>query len=62
MPSENDNDLLGEFNALTWAERFVQRVKENPSIATDEGAMLAWFSGAIMSGYDRRVAEEPHGT
>jgi hypothetical protein len=52
----NDNDLVGEFNAKVWAERFVQRVSENPAIATDEGAMLAWFATAIMAGYDRAAA------
>lgn len=48
----SDNDLIGEFDAMKWAERFVQRVTANPSIATDEGTMLAWFAGAIMAGYD----------
>jgi hypothetical protein len=47
-----DNDLIGEFSATVWAQRFVQRVTENPSIATDEGTMTAWFAGAIMAGYD----------
>lgn len=49
---ENDNDLIGETDAMIWAERFVKRVKEKPSIATDEGTMLAWFAGAIESGRD----------
>lgn len=52
----NDNDLLGEFDATVWAKRFVERVGENPSIATDEGAMLAWFAGAIMSGFDHAAS------
>jgi len=47
-----DIDLHGNFDAMVWAERFVERVTENPGIATDEGTMLAWFSGAIMTGYD----------
>lgn len=47
-----DADLQGEFSAQKWAERFVVRVKENPAIATDEGAMTAWFASAIMAGYD----------
>lgn len=42
-----------------WAERFVKRVGDNPAIATSEGAMLAWFSGAIMSGYDHAKREIP---
>jgi hypothetical protein len=48
----HDNDLHGTFNAQVWAERFVKRVTENPLIATDEGTMLAWFAGAIMTGHD----------
>jgi predicted HAD superfamily Cof-like phosphohydrolase len=52
--ASNDNDLLSTFDSRIWAERFVQRVKKNPSIATDTGTMLAWFAGAIMSGYDHR--------
>lgn len=58
----NDNDLIGEFDAQVWAERFVKRVGTKPTIATDEGTMLAWFSGAIMAGYDearRRNDAEP---
>lgn len=52
---DNDNDLLSDMDAQTWAKRFVSRVRGNPSIATDEGTMLAWFAGAIMVGYDRGV-------
>jgi hypothetical protein len=58
----NDNDLIGEFDAMVWAERFVKRVTAKPTIATDASTMLAWFSGAIMAGYDtarRRNDEEP---
>jgi len=51
----NDNDLIGEFDAMVWAERFVKRVTAKPTIATDTGAMLAWFSGAIMAGRFRRI-------
>jgi hypothetical protein len=45
-------DLTSETDALVWAEEFVKIVKENPAIATDEGAMLGWFANAIMAGYD----------
>lgn len=51
------NKLVGEFDARVWAEQFMIRVRRNPSIATDEGCMLAWFANAIMSGYDRRSHE-----
>lgn len=47
---------LPSFDALDWAEAFVAKVREKPEIATDEGAMLAWFSGALMRGYDEAVA------
>lgn len=53
----NDTDLHSEFSARVWAERFVHRVAENPSIATDEGTMIAWFAGAIMAGYDHAKLE-----
>lgn len=60
--SDNDNDLIGEFDAMVWTERFVKRVTATPTIATDEGTMLAWFSCAIMAGYDwarRKPAPSP---
>lgn len=44
--------LPQSFDARDWAKEFVEMVKKNPSIATDEGTMLAWFSGSLMSGYD----------
>jgi hypothetical protein len=50
--TDNDNDLFSTFDASVWAERFVLRVQEHPTIPTDVGAMLAWFAGAIMAGYD----------
>jgi hypothetical protein len=56
--SKNDTDLHGDMDALHWAERFMHHVKAKPSIATDEGAMLAWFAGAIMTGYDQGRADE----
>jgi hypothetical protein len=54
LPSANDNDLFSNIDALVWAERFVLRVSERPTIPTDVGTMLAWFAGAIMAGYDER--------
>lgn len=39
-------------DAAVWAEEFISRVKENPDLATDEGAMIGWFANAIMAGYD----------
>lgn len=56
--SENDNDLIGNADAMVWAERFAQRASENPRIPTDAGTMLAWFSGAMMAGHDAAVTRE----
>lgn len=60
MNPQQDNDLTGEPDARLWAKRFVQRYGENPAIASDEATMLAWFSGAIMAGYDnaQRLADQ----
>jgi hypothetical protein len=57
MNTKSDTDLHGCFDATVWAERFVRRAQENPDIATDVGTMLAWFSGALMTGYDHAKAE-----
>lgn len=51
--SNNLNDLVGNADALDWAKAFVNIIKENPSIASDEEAMLGWFANAIMAGYDQ---------
>jgi len=56
--NENDNKLIGEFDAKVWAEEFVKMVKAKPGIATDEGTMIGWFANAIMAGYDQRASEE----
>lgn len=39
-------------DARVWTQEWLNRVKENPSIAMDEGAMIGWFANAIMAGYD----------
>lgn len=46
-------------DAVVWTEEWMKTIKENPSIPTDEGAMIAWFANAIMAGYDsgRRAGE-----
>lgn len=59
----SDNDLFGQRDARVWAERFVLRATANPAIPTDEGTMLAWFAGAIETGYDlARAAFAPEQT
>lgn len=45
-------------DAQVWAREFIERVKKNPDIATDEGAMIAWFSNAIMAGWDTAKMQE----
>lgn len=45
----------GTFDAYVWAKSFVAHTAWNPSIATDEDTMVAWFASAIMAGYDYRA-------
>jgi len=47
--------LIGNFDANAWATVFVEVVKTNPHIVFDVGAMRAWFAGAIMAGYDKKI-------
>jgi hypothetical protein len=52
------------FDARDWATAFVEHVRANPDIATDEGTMISWFANAIMRGYDEaqnRAARASHG-
>ena len=44
--------LIGEFDARVWAREWIERIKVNPAIPTDEECMVGWFANAIMSGYD----------
>lgn len=39
-------------DAQVWARKWLEITKDNPEIATDEGAMIGWFANAIMAGYD----------
>lgn len=39
-------------DAQVWAKEFIDRIKEEPALATDEGTMICWFANAIMAGYD----------
>lgn len=49
------DDFQQSFNAKDWAKAFVERVRKNPSIATDEGCMIGWFANAIMRGFDEHA-------
>jgi len=43
---------LQSFDAMRWAQAFVQLHEANPSIASDAGTMVAWFANALMRGFD----------
>lgn len=55
--AEDGNDLLGDTDALHWAERFVQIAVEYPQVALDTGLMTVWFAAAIMTGQGKQRAE-----
>ena len=46
---------------MKWATAFVRTVEEHPQIPLDEGAMLAWFSGAIIAGDHKAHWESAEG-
>jgi hypothetical protein len=52
LTQDEMNAVYESFDARDWAKAFVTVVQGKPEVATDEGTMLAWFSGAIMRGYD----------
>lgn len=54
---KTENEILQSFDCREWAREFVERVKNNPSIATDEATMTGWFANALMRGYDERNKE-----
>lgn len=35
-----------------WAQAFARAIEVDPAMAFDEGAMMMWFSYAIMAGYN----------
>jgi hypothetical protein len=45
--SNDDDDLIGETDARVWARHFVALAQRRPSVATNEGAMTAWFACAL---------------
>lgn len=56
MSEATKHSPLGELDAAVWVEEFLEAIHHNPAIAQDEGALLAWFAGAIETGRD---AERP---
>lgn len=49
--------LLHRFDANDWADRFAEAVQLDPSLPADPEAMLEWFAGAIMAGYEHAYLE-----
>lgn len=39
-------------DAQEWAKEWMIAYRKDPTIAADEGTMLAWFANAIMAGFD----------
>lgn len=54
----DNEDFTQSFDAREWAKAFVERVRKNPAIATDEGTMTSWFANAIMRGYDEHARRQ----
>jgi len=48
----NSEDLIETSDAKVWAKEWLKAIGENPSIPTNEAAMVEWFENAIMAGYD----------
>lgn len=56
--NEELNALIGENDTRVWTKRWLEVVAENPSIPTDEGTMLGWFSNVFMAGFDQSQKQE----
>lgn len=55
--SIDESEAFKSFKGSDWARAFVKHVRRNPVLPFDEGAMTAWFSHAIMRGYDQAVQD-----
>ena len=54
---ETMNHLIGETNAMIWAENFCDLMKsltqaQRTIFVTDPGVMVGWFANAIEAGRD----------
>ena len=58
VPAKPNDDFAQSMDAREWARSFIDYVKRNPSLATDEGVMIAWFANSIMRGYDEGTRRE----
>lgn len=54
---KQDEDFAQSFDARDWAAAFVERSREDPAFAQDEGTMLGWFANALMRGYDEHARQ-----
>jgi hypothetical protein len=52
------NELVGERDAVKWAQKFVMVAELRPDIPCDEGTMIGWFANAIEAGYDAGRRDE----
>ena len=57
------NELVGETDAMKWAEGWVERMTrlspaQRSEFVTDQGTMVGWFANAIMAGYDQGRRDE----
>ena len=51
FPDHRALALVGEFDAMKWAEGF-QAIVIDGGITIDKELMLGWFANAIMAGFD----------
>lgn len=51
--------LPHSIDARDWVKEWLETIKKDPSIPTDEGTMLAWFANAIMAGWDEHKRRSP---
>lgn len=47
----SNRSMIAEFDAREWVKEFSETFPEGTT-RPDDGTMLAWFSNAIMAGYD----------
>lgn len=53
MIGNDDLPFPETWDAQIWAKKFIEEIKDNPSMALDEELMIGWFANSIMKGYDK---------
>lgn len=48
-------------DAQVWADEWLKTIAAHPGVATDRGAMISWFSNAIMAGWDTACIKKARG-